>query len=362
MMTPRERWLAAIEMKPVDRLPFWPKLDAAYPRMQDAPFCDMAVEAIHDGIGSDQHKGLRACFREVRRTTSLETREENGVRRTLYKTPAGAAELVMRFDAPSQAWHPVQFPVSDLRGVELMTEFFLDVEVAVDAEGIEAARARKKEIGDNAVLTSGIGESPLMDWVEWIAGVENAHYLLMDRPAEVERLFDAMHRVVLRKAEIQAAHSPADLLYMTENTSTTLISPAQYERYCARHIRQYGEAVAGSGKAVVLHMCGHLKALLPQLAPLPVAAFEAFTTPTLGNATLLEGRAACPDKCLIGGTNAMLWTRTAPEIIAGIEANLNELPHHRGLVVTSAGVMPPLCPPERIKQVCDWVKSYNARM
>jgi len=32
-----------------------------------------------------------------------------------------------------------------------------------------------------------------------------------------------------------------------------------------------------------------------------VAAFEAFTSPTLGNTTLLDGRTACPDKCLIGG-------------------------------------------------------------
>ena len=34
LMIPKERWLAATHMRPVDRLPFWPKLDAAYPRAQ----------------------------------------------------------------------------------------------------------------------------------------------------------------------------------------------------------------------------------------------------------------------------------------------------------------------------------------
>jgi len=34
MMTPKERWLAALRLRPVDRLPFWPKFDAAYLRAQ----------------------------------------------------------------------------------------------------------------------------------------------------------------------------------------------------------------------------------------------------------------------------------------------------------------------------------------
>ena len=58
----------------------------------------------------------------------------------------------------------------------------------------------------------------------------------------------------------------------------------------------------------------------------------------------------------------MLWTQTTDEIIAEIEADLDVLPHHRGLVVTSAGVMPPLCKPETIKSVSDWVKEYKARI
>ena len=50
--------------------------------------------------------------------------------------------------------------------------------------------------------------------------------------------------------------------------------------------------------------------------------------------------------CLIGGTNAALWTRPAVEIIAQLATDLDALPHHRGLVVTSAGVMPPCCAPD----------------
>ena len=200
-----------------------------------------------------------------------------------------------------------------------------------------------------------------MEWIEHIAGVENAHYLLMDYQQEVEALFDVMHANLVKTTEILCEHSPADAFYMIENTSTTLISPDQYKRYCARHVGQYATITKAAGRNLILHMCGHLKALLPQLARIPAQAFEAFTSPTLGNTTLLDGRSGCPDKCLVGGTNAMLWLKPADEIISRIEEDLDDLPHHRGIVVTSAGVMPPLCKPETIKKVCEWVKQYPAR-
>jgi uroporphyrinogen decarboxylase len=175
----------------------------------------------------------------------------------------------------------------------------------------------------------------------------------------VEALFAAMHRHLCRRIELAVAHSPADTLYLIENTSTTLISPAQYRQYCLPVIREYAAIVRAKGRLMVLHMCGHLKALLPDLATLPVAAFEAFTSPTVGNTTLMDGRRACPNTCLIGGTNAALWTRPAPEIIAELDRHLRQLPHRRGLVITSAGMMPPSATPETVRTVCEFVKQFS---
>ena len=361
-MSPKERWLAAIAMKPLDRLPFWPKLDAAYPRAQDAPFSGMGIAAIHDWVGSDKHVATPACVKEVRKRTSVKTVTQGDTRTTVYRTPYGEMEMITKFDVSSQSWHPVAFPVRTPEDIRQMTDFYSDITVELDESALERAEAQVKTIGDDAVTCCNIGKSPLMHWVEFLAGVESAHYLLHDCEADVTALFQAMHRVILEKTEIIAAHSPADILYMVENTSTTLVSPAQYRRYCFGHIRDYGEITRRAGRMLVLHMCGHLKDLLGDLSALPAEAFEAFTSPTLGNTTLLDGRTGCPDKCLIGGTNAVLWTRPAEEIIARIEKDLDALPHHRGVVVTSAGVMPPLCKPETIRTVCDWVREYPVRL
>ena len=362
-MTTKQRWMAAVRMQPVDRLPFWPKLDGAYARAQAAPFRAMPADAIHDWIGSDKHSWVGGCLRERRARTSAETHTAGDLRRTVYTAPGGRMERVDQFDGPSQSWHPVAFPVRRATDVRLMVEIVADVTVDVDHAGVQQAREQMRHIGESAIVgDGGMGESPLMDWVEWLAGVEMAHYLLADCPAEVEALFDALHRLILRRTEILVTHSPADVLYLTENTSTTLISPEQYRRYCGRHIGEYARLTNEAGRPLVLHMCGHLRALLPDLACLPVQAFEAFTSPTLGNTTLCDGRRACPDKCLIGGTNAMLWTQPAEAIVAQIDRDLEDLPHHRGLVITSAGVMPPCCRPETIKRVRDWVVQYAARM
>lgn len=362
LMTPKERWLAAIRMQPVDRLPFWPKLDAAYFKAQPKPFRDMNVVRMHAWLGSDQHMPLADCVKEVRKTTSVETTERAGMQRTVYRTPQGETALVSKFDGPSHSWHPVEFPIRSLNDIRLMTRIFEDVTVEFDADGLKKAQSQSAQIGQSALTLVVIGESPLMHWVEWLAGIENAHLFLMDHREQVEQLFEAIHSVLKRKTEFFCEHSPADVFYLMENTSTTLISPDQYQRYCVRHIGEYAAITTAAGRNLVLHMCGHLKAVLPLLARLPVQAFEAFTSPTLGNTTLLDGRTQCPDKCLIGGTNAMLWTEPADRIIARIEKDLDELPHHRGIVVTSAGVMPQWCQPQTIKKVCEWVKKYSARM
>lgn len=359
MMTSKERWMAAIRMKPVDRLPFWPKIYESYAKAQQGPFCNMTVDEIHDFIGSDKHKNISSCVREIRRAVSVDSYKDNDINRTVYTTPFGEAESIMKYDSGSDSWHPVKYPIETVDDVKIMTAFYLGSQIDVDYNKLEEARRQYAEIGEDAVTKNVIGESPLMRFVELLAGVENAHYLLADNTEEVEELFDAMHKELLRRAEIISEYSPADMIYMMENTSTSLISPSQYRKYCFKHINDYGAIVEQAGKPLILHMCGHLKALLPDLSQVKASAFEAFTSPTLGNTSLPDGRASCPNKCLIGGTNAILWTCDADTIIAKLQEDLNALPHHRGIVVTSAGIMPPMAKPETIKAVCRFVQSYN---
>ena len=114
-MTPKQRWLAAVRMQEVDRLPFWPKLDAAYAPAQAPPFCEMDLDSIHQRIGSDRHKGIPGCVREVRTKTTVEEAADGDLHRTVFTAGAGRTQLVKKFDPTSRSWHPVEFPVRGLQ-------------------------------------------------------------------------------------------------------------------------------------------------------------------------------------------------------------------------------------------------------
>jgi len=359
-MTSRERWLAALKRQPVDRLPFWPKINGSYATHQREPFRSMSIPELHAWIGSDKHVGGLSCLKTVRTNTSVESTTRDDVQTTVYRTPRGELTLVQRFDPYSHSWHPKEYPVKSADDIETMALVYADERAEFDPDQDERAKATERELGEDGVVVTGLGISPLMEWIQYLAGLKNGLLLLADYPEKVEFLFDQMHAALYRRTAILAEKSCYRIIYSSENTSTTLISPELFRRYCLRHLMDYGRIIASAGKFHVLHMCGHLKVLLPDIDTLPAAAMEAFTSPPVGNTTLLDGRTACKDKCLIGGTNATLWLEDAETITRTIGHDLDVLPHRRGIVVTSAGVMPPGCPPETIKRVADWVKSYEA--
>ncbi len=361
-MTHKERWLSSIKHQQVDRLVFWPKIfNNAYVANQKAPFNQMTIPELHEWIGSDIQVSLPGYIKTVHKNSTHEVKDEGGVKRVIYSTKYGSIEGQLKYDIASQSWHPIKMAIQNVEDVKIMMEWFLDCEVELDKRKLQEASLFAQRMGERVLIADSIGESPLMEYIEWLAGVENGNYLMYDYSEEVEGLFDAMHQLLKKKAKISAEYSPADVLYFTENTSTTLISVSQFRKYCFRHIEDYARIVKGSKRILCLHMCGYLKDLLPDMNKLEVDAFEAFTSPSLGNTTLKDGRTICPDKCFIGGTNAVLWTKKTDEIIEQLEMDLNELPHHKGIIVSSAGVMPPLCPPETIKEVCEWVKSYKVK-
>lgn len=362
-MTPKERWLAAIKFKQVDHIPFWAKLGGSYNTAQCDPFSSMTINEIHDWVGSDRHESLgTACLKEKRKNTSTKIVKEGIFSTTYYKTMFGELRYINQSDAKSGGAHPVEFPIKTAEDIRIMIEWVSDVQIDQDNESIILLHSKQQQIGQNASTHTNIGTTPMMHFIQHLAGIENAHYLMSDAPDIVEELFDVMHKQNLRRTEILADKHPADMLYLTENTSTTLHTPIQFEKYSFKHIQEYGEILRQKDRIFVLHMCGHLKALLPILAKVKANVFEAFTPPTVGNTKLADGRSACPDKCLVGGTNASMWIQDADTIINRLEKDLSDLPHHRGIVITPAGVMPPLARPETIKKVSNWLKYYKAIM
>jgi len=349
--------LAAIEHKPIDRIAFWPKLDAAYQSWYGKQLGTNNIEEIHKLLGTDQHYTTGGGYDIIHKNnTSQESNNTETEHNIIYRIGNYILTEKHIWDGPSCSWHPVKHPINTPEDVKAMTEFIENMDINPNKESIKNCYDQINACPD-ALWAYGIGQSSLMHFVEWMAGIETAHFLLADVPDEVEDLFNAYHKYLLKITKFAIENINTDLYYYVENTSTTLISPDQYNKYCFENITQYGNILVSAGKRMALHMCGHLRKLLPKLSQLPAAVFEAFTSPPVGNTTLAEGRKQLPNQCLIGGTSAVTWLKKPDEIIEEINGIITETKNLRGIILTSGGVMPPLCKPETIRTVAQWLQN-----
>jgi len=360
-MKGKERWLATFAQQPIDRLVFWPKITYAYNLHRNDKSTDFAELA-----GSDKHAWSGPVFTEgyTNGASFSETKLDELTARQTYITKYGTLTGLSKFDPVTNTWHPVEYPVQTLEDIKIMTEWFSSKVNSPDKEKIADAKLSYDKHGEDALVAAVLsghvkGKSPLMNFVEYTAGIETGQYLLMDYPDETHELLKAMHKSLLSQLEITAEHSPADMVYLFEDTSTTLISPTQYKDYCFDMINDYGRTLNAGGKLLALHMCGHLKALLPILNETVSDIFEALSPPTVGDTDLVTARAACPTKAFMGGTNASMWQTSPKETINYLQSQFDALPHLHGLVITSGGEMPPSCDLEYIKTVGEFVKNMR---
>ena len=93
-------------------------------------------------------------------------------------------------------------PINCEEDIKIMTKWFADCIVWLDGDKLEESIVQAKSIGDSALTKMSLGESPLMFFVEWLEGVENTHYFLADYNKDVDELFDAMHKVLIKKPRL----------------------------------------------------------------------------------------------------------------------------------------------------------------
>ncbi|NOZ24250.1 MAG: hypothetical protein GXP25_24505 [Planctomycetes bacterium] len=359
-LTPKERFERAIRREEVDRLPFWVKIfGASYRDFQEPKYRDMAELELAELLDLDHMAGGPAPVTGHIDGVTIRAEKENGNRVTLTETPDGTLRAVNGFDESSRSWHPIEFPIKTVDDLRAMRHRYANTRYEFNPDALNKGKERLRQIGDRGIVTNGMGASPLMDILQHLAGPENTYYLMADHPDELDELIEEMHQDRLRFVRVAAEHTPCDYLVSVENTSTTLLSPSVFEKYCWRHLNEYGKIVTEHGKTHILHQCGTLRALLPKIDELPAACIEAYTSPPVGDTTLADRVALCPSVSIIGGTSATLWLAPVETICESIQKSLEEAGGMRGVVLTCAGVMPPAAAIPKIAKVRDAMKNIQ---
>lgn len=332
-MNGRERVMAALRGEECDR-PCWsPLLDGYFASSLPAQgFPRTGLPDLYRMLGADvvlRHVPTVIAEEDptiVRRSSS------GGKRRTdIIETPVGTL-TAERGANPWEAWeHTTRFPVRSLADLEICAYM---AERTRYRECYSAFRDHSRTVGDDGIATASCGMTPLMLFMEELCGVEGTCFLLADHPAELRTCLERMHAANLEALRV-AAEGPAEVIICYEDTSSTLLSPELYRRYCAPSLDEYADLCRAAGKCFLVHMCGKLAAFGADFKAARFDGIESVCPPTTGDIWPHEARAAWgDDKIIFGGLEpaALAWMNIQ-ETTAYVDRVLDALPTFRRFIL-----------------------------
>ena len=140
-----------------------------------------------------------------------------------------------------------------------------------------------------------------------------------------------------------------------------LVSPTQYRDLVVSDIRELKNICETADGRLALQMPGHIAAILDDLSELDTIIVEGLCSPPVGDTTLNMARSHCEEMRIAGGTNAAQWLNSSDDVISSLRDDLDSMPHHRGVAITSSDIIPLATPIETILKVADFVKNYSVR-
>lgn len=204
-----------------------------------------------------------------------EERYEGDFYTAIWHTPRGDLTTVR------ERGHPTKYPVDTVEALHIYREMWEGAYYQWYDER-ETLATLDALVGDEGIVTRFYGPTTIPRLLEHDMGTMGFYYLLADYPDEMDGLIQLMY-----ERELQAFHylaeGPWESVTLAENTSTYYISPKIYAKYNMPHQRAAVELVKASGKTAIIHMCGHVHALLGLIRETGCDGLHTLTPPPTGN-------------------------------------------------------------------------------
>jgi hypothetical protein len=372
-MTGRERIMAALAFKSVDKIPFVPLVD-------DFTLKDMSSE-ITGGLSSrdpyptrmavaSRALGCDLLIRHVRLINppggaihlqllggfgpEVETKIDfkDGVLVETLNTPVGTLTGHWAFsDRVGSIPHAVKHVVNNLEEMKIFHWAVEHMDLNRPEPLFENFNLADQDIGEDGIATTSFNNTPLMFLIEMVWGLENTYYLLNDYPQEVEDILQKLHLSIKRQLDT-IIESPAQVVIEYENTSSTLLSPKVFRKHVLPFLNEYADMLKAAGKIYLIHMCGRLRAFKEDLAAGRFHGIIDAPPPPTGDFPLDEAAAGLPGKVVIGGIDPTTFISPDPTFVeAEISGLLERLRPFRGVMLGSADVAPRGALPENFKLI-----------
>ncbi len=208
----------------------------------------------------------------------------------------------------------------------------------------------------------------LFEWGTFLRRLDNFLADLVEQPAEVERLLDALmerHLATLEKV-CAAVGDVADILRFGDDLGMDtgpLMSPATYRRlFKPRHAMLCDYVHRHSGMRTFLHTCGSIAALLPDLIEAGYEVVNPVQTNCRGMEPERLKRDFGRDVTFWGGgcdTRTVLNGGTPAEVRDHVRERLDILSPGGGFVFNTVHNILPDVPPENVVAMFEAVAEYN---
>ena len=184
-------------------------------------------------------------------------------------------------------------------------------------------------VGDKGIVRGSIWYFGQMGtWQNFccLVGTTNAIYYAMDDPDWVHYVEQSFVDKQLRTIELMKG-APLDLIETGGGAgSNTVISPKLHEEFCLPYDRQQHDALHALGFKVVYHLCGGLMQMLDNVVRNHTDGLETMTPPSMGgDCDLAEAERRVGDKLFfVGGFDQNRgFERGSPEVVSQMVRELH---------------------------------------
>jgi len=329
-MTERERILATLRGEPCDKIPWATRLDiwhTAATRSDRLPpqYRNVSLMEIHHRLGIGRQAYAIAALMElhgvdvsvefsgevIRRESSPMMhfpvpREyvppmEPGDTRVLFDTPAGRSSMLFRttdttIRESEMAYlvHPLLKDENDFAVVKWILDHAEYVPFSKTYERLESL------IGDLGFTIPVLGRVPFQSIMLDYMGEERTIYTLVDRPARIDYLLDALGEHAQRILEIGLA-LPSPMVEFTDNFEGTVTSPSLFAKHCIPFLQKVADRVHAEGKVLGSHMDGNMQPLVHLIPECGIDIVESFSPSPLTPLTLAEAWNVWENRALMWG-------------------------------------------------------------
>jgi len=302
-MTMRERILAVVQGRELDRVPF-----VIYDGMLPMDEVDRRLGPGRIGLmrWSEVHKVITPHCRFI--TEEYRVRGDKWQRTTLH-TPAGSIyeerQFEPAFDSSSIKKHYVQ----ECRDYQVLWYYLQDSTIVPDYDRYYRDQS---ELGDRGVPLVAVERTPYQHlWIIWV-GLDYLSYHLADFPDYVEKTFALLEARERRIFEIVRG-SPVQFIDFPDNITAHAIGPARFRRYCTALYDELA-GLLGQEVPVFVHMDGNLKPLWRAISDSKVRGLDSFTPAPDNDTRVSEAVAMWPEMRLFVNFPSSVHLRSYEEV------------------------------------------------